>query len=265
MLCMQACPAYLFLQQRQIASLREGTSAVNKAELIEAITEKVGDRRTAGTAVEAVLETIQRAVFKGEKVALTGFGVFEKVDRAARTARNPATGATVKLKKTSVPKFRPGQGFKEVVSGARKLPAVPKAAARPNGAAAAPAKAGPAKAGPAKAAGVPAVAKAAPTPAPTSARAPAKAVAAKAADAPPSTGRAKAAGVSAGRNAGTATAPAKSRATAAGAGKAVAKAPTKDAATAKAPAKTPAKAPAAKAPAAKAPAVKAPAVRAPRS
>jgi len=94
---------------------------VNKSKLIEVVTEKLGDRRTASTAVEAVVDAITRAVAKGEKVGITGFGVFEKVDRAARTARNPATGAVVKLKKTSVPKFRPGQGFKDIVSGAKKV------------------------------------------------------------------------------------------------------------------------------------------------
>ncbi|MCW2667823.1 MAG: DNA-binding protein, partial [Frankiales bacterium] len=102
---------------------------MNKAELIEAVTDRVGDKRAAGVAVEAVLEAITRAVAQGEKVALSGFGVFEKVDRAARTARNPGTGAVVKVKKTSVPKFRPGTGFKQAVSGARKLPALPRPAA----------------------------------------------------------------------------------------------------------------------------------------
>ncbi len=94
---------------------------MNKSELIEVVTQKLGDRKTASTAVEAVVDAITRAVAKGEKVGITGFGVFEKVDRAARTARNPATGAAVKLKKTSVPKFRPGQGFKDIVSGAKKV------------------------------------------------------------------------------------------------------------------------------------------------
>jgi len=95
---------------------------VNKAELIEAVAGKVGDRRTAMTAVEAVLSTVQRTLVAGERVALSGFGVFEKVERAARTARNPATGAPVQLAATSVPRFRAGQGFKDVVSGARTLP-----------------------------------------------------------------------------------------------------------------------------------------------
>ena len=94
---------------------------MNKAELIEAIAARIGDKRTATAAVEAVVDAVTSAVAKGEKVAIAGFGVFEKVDRAARIARNPATGAPVKLKATSVPKFRAGQGFKDVVSGAKKL------------------------------------------------------------------------------------------------------------------------------------------------
>jgi DNA-binding protein HU-beta len=95
---------------------------VNKAELIDAIAERLGaDKRAANNAVEAVLDTITRAVATGEKVAITGFGVFEKQVRKARTGRNPQTGAVVKIKATSVPKFRPASTFKEVVSGAKKL------------------------------------------------------------------------------------------------------------------------------------------------
>ena len=67
---------------------------------------------------------IVRTVNKGEKVNITGFGVFEKRARAARTARNPRTGETVKVKKTNVPAFRAGTTFKDVVSGAKKLPKV---------------------------------------------------------------------------------------------------------------------------------------------
>jgi DNA-binding protein HU-beta len=100
---------------------------VNKAELIEAITDRVGDKRTAAAAVEAVVDTITRTVTKGEKVAITGFGVFEKQVRGPRTVRNPATGASIKKKKTAVPKFRPGAGFKQVVSGEKKLAAPAKA------------------------------------------------------------------------------------------------------------------------------------------
>jgi len=104
---------------------------VNRAELIDAIRDRLGvDKRNAEHAVDAVLDTIQRAVAQGEKVALTGFGVFERVDRAARTGRNPRTGETVKVKKTSVPKFRPGTQFKGVVSGAIKLGKVADAATK---------------------------------------------------------------------------------------------------------------------------------------
>ncbi|HEX5493664.1 MAG TPA: HU family DNA-binding protein [Mycobacteriales bacterium] len=98
---------------------------MNKAQLVDALTERFGgDKKQATTAVDGLIDTIVRAVSKGEKVAITGFGVFEKRDRAARIARNPATGEKVRVKKTSVPAFRAGQGFKDVVSGAKKLPKV---------------------------------------------------------------------------------------------------------------------------------------------
>jgi DNA-binding protein HU-beta len=98
---------------------------VNKAQLVEALSTRLGEdkKRTAAT-VDAFLDTVYRTVQKGEKVALTGFGVFEKRDRAARTARNPATGEKVRVKKTSVPAFRAGQEFKNVVNGSKKLPKV---------------------------------------------------------------------------------------------------------------------------------------------
>jgi DNA-binding protein HU-beta len=98
---------------------------VNKAQLIDELSTRFeGNRKEAQRALEAVLDVVTRAVAKGEKVAITGFGAFEKVDRAARTARNPATGESVKVKKTSVPKFRPGAELKAIVSGAKKLPRV---------------------------------------------------------------------------------------------------------------------------------------------
>ncbi|MDT5161108.1 MAG: DNA-binding protein HU-beta, partial [Mycobacterium sp.] len=88
------------------------------------LTEKLGsDRRQATAAVENVVDTIVRAVHKGDSVTITGFGVFEQRRRAARVARNPRTGETVKVKPTSVPAFRPGAQFKAVVSGAQRLPA----------------------------------------------------------------------------------------------------------------------------------------------
>jgi DNA-binding protein HU-beta len=97
---------------------------MNKAELIDVLTDKLGsDRRSATAAVENVVDTIVRAVHRGDSVTITGFGVFEQRRRAARVARNPRTGETVKVKPTSVPAFRPGAQFKAVVAGAQRLPA----------------------------------------------------------------------------------------------------------------------------------------------
>ncbi|UUU25151.1 HU family DNA-binding protein [Streptomyces sp. DSM 40750] len=95
---------------------------MNKAQLVEAIADKVGGRQQAADAVDAVLDAIVRATVAGERVSVTGFGSFEKVDRPARYARNPQTGERVRVKKTSVPRFRAGQGFKDLVSGSKKLP-----------------------------------------------------------------------------------------------------------------------------------------------
>lgn len=89
---------------------------MNKRDLIDAISGRMGDKKTATEAVNAILETIQQTVAKGDKVAITGFGVFEKTVRPARTARNPATGAAIKVPKTSVPKFRAGADFKAMVN-----------------------------------------------------------------------------------------------------------------------------------------------------
>lgn len=105
---------------------------MNKSELIDALAAQLqGSKKDATTAVESVLDHITRSVVAGEKVALAGFGTFQKVARKARTARNPLTGAAVKVKATSVIKFKPAVQLKEVVSGARKLSAPAKAAKKP--------------------------------------------------------------------------------------------------------------------------------------
>ncbi|MFE1438588.1 HU family DNA-binding protein [Streptomyces sp. NPDC058739] len=95
---------------------------MNKAQLVEAIADKLGGRQQAADAVDAVLDAIVRATVAGDRVSVTGFGSFEKVERPARYARNPQTGERVRVKKTSVPRFRAGQGFKDLVSGSKKLP-----------------------------------------------------------------------------------------------------------------------------------------------
>ncbi len=71
---------------------------MNKAQLVDHLSDRFGGRRQAAEALDHVLDTIQRTVTAGEKVVITGFGVFEKVDRPARTARNPATGERVQGK-----------------------------------------------------------------------------------------------------------------------------------------------------------------------
>ncbi|MBN3507457.1 HU family DNA-binding protein [Mycolicibacterium septicum] len=217
---------------------------MNKAELIDVLTTKLGtDRRQATAAVENVVDTIVRAVHKGDSVTITGFGVFEQRRRAARVARNPRTGETVKVKPTSVPAFRPGAQFKAVVSGAQRLPSDGPAVKRG------------VTAGPVKRAAVKkAVAKKAPAKK-AATKAPAKKAATKA--------PAKKAATKAPAKKAATKAPAKKAATKAPAKKAATKAPPKKAAT-KAPAKkaatkAPAKKAATKAPAKKVAAKKAPA------
>ena len=108
---------------------------VNKSQLIDALAARFeGNRKAAAHALESVLDTITREVAKGEKVAITGFGSFEKRVREARMVRNPQTGARIKAARKAVPKFTAGAELKNVVSGAKKLPAVTVAAASPSGA-----------------------------------------------------------------------------------------------------------------------------------
>src|SRR5919204_1536625 len=105
---------------------------VNKSQLIDTLAARFeGNRKAASHALESVLDTITREVAKGEKVAITGFGSFEKQLRKARMVRNPRTGERIRAKSTSVPKFRAGQDLKNVVSGAKKLPKLTIAATAP--------------------------------------------------------------------------------------------------------------------------------------
>jgi DNA-binding protein HU-beta len=98
---------------------------VNKSQLIDALAARYeGNKKAAAHALESVLDTITREVAKGEKVAITGFGSFEKRVREARWVRNPATGERMKSKRTSVPRFSAGAELKAIVSGAKKLPKV---------------------------------------------------------------------------------------------------------------------------------------------
>jgi DNA-binding protein HU-beta len=96
---------------------------VNKAELIQALSAYYdGSKSEAAKALNAVVETITYKTAAGEKVSITGFGVFEKVPRSARMVRNPRTGERKRAKATAVPRFRAGTDLKAYVSGAKKVP-----------------------------------------------------------------------------------------------------------------------------------------------
>jgi DNA-binding protein HU-beta len=97
---------------------------VNKSQLVERLAANhfEGNKRAASHALEAVVDTVSRHVAKAEKVAITGFGAFERQVRDARMVRNPRTGERKRAKKTAVPKFRAGAQFKAVVADPRKLP-----------------------------------------------------------------------------------------------------------------------------------------------
>ena len=96
---------------------------MNKAELIQALSAYYdGSKSEAAKALNAVVETITYKTAAGEKVSITGFGVFEKVHRSARMVRNPRTGERKRAKATAVPRFRAGSDLKAYVSGAKKVP-----------------------------------------------------------------------------------------------------------------------------------------------
>jgi DNA-binding protein HU-beta len=96
---------------------------LNRKELIDAIQKHTLVARTdVDKVLGSLIQHTQVAVKKGDRVSLVGFGTFERQDRKARTARNPRSGAPVKVKATKVPRFRAGQGFKDVVAGKATAP-----------------------------------------------------------------------------------------------------------------------------------------------
>jgi DNA-binding protein HU-beta len=89
---------------------------MNKGELIEAVAQNTGESKaTAEKMVNETLDVIVAGVVGTGKVSITGFGTFEARDRAARTARNPQTGAEIQVKATRVPAFKAGKAFKDAV------------------------------------------------------------------------------------------------------------------------------------------------------
>jgi DNA-binding protein HU-beta len=87
---------------------------VNKSELIEHIARQADiSKAAAGRALEALIGGVKATLKKNNSVSLVGFGTFSVSKRAARTGRNPRTGAAIKIKSARVPKFRPGKALKD--------------------------------------------------------------------------------------------------------------------------------------------------------
>jgi DNA-binding protein HU-beta len=90
---------------------------MNKTELIEHIASQADISKAASArALQAVKDAVQKTLKKGDSVALVGFGTFSVSKRAARTGRNPRTGALIKIKAAKVPRFKPGKGLKDALN-----------------------------------------------------------------------------------------------------------------------------------------------------
>lgn len=94
-----------------------GGTRVNKTELVTEVAERAGmTKKDAERAVNAVVESIEAALMKGDRVSLVGFGTFEVRERAARVGRNPRTGATLEISGSRVPAFKAGKALKDSVA-----------------------------------------------------------------------------------------------------------------------------------------------------
>ncbi len=90
---------------------------MNKTELIDAIASAADlPKASAGRALDAVLDSITESLKNSDPVALVGFGTFAVKDRAARTGRNPQTGAEIQIAAARVPSFKAGKALKDAVN-----------------------------------------------------------------------------------------------------------------------------------------------------
>ena len=90
---------------------------MNKTALVEFIAPQADlSKAKAAEAVDAFVEAVTTSLKKGKDVTLVGFGTFTISKRAARTGRNPQTGATIKIAASKAPKFRPGKSLKDAVN-----------------------------------------------------------------------------------------------------------------------------------------------------
>ncbi|MBI3893220.1 MAG: HU family DNA-binding protein [Candidatus Wallbacteria bacterium] len=89
---------------------------MNKQDLAQAIAQKTGlSLKDSASAIDAIVEAVKKALKKGERVQLAGFGSWETRKRAARNGINPKTGEKIKIKARTVPKFNAGKELKDVV------------------------------------------------------------------------------------------------------------------------------------------------------
>ena len=88
---------------------------MNKGDLINELAKVVGTKKEAEAAVNTIFGAITKALKKGNKVTLIGFGTFSVTKRAARNGRNPQTGKEIKIAARKAPKFTPGKGLKVAV------------------------------------------------------------------------------------------------------------------------------------------------------
>lgn len=92
--------------------------AVNKNDLIAVVAERAGlTKKDSEKAVNALIDSIQDALQKGDKVSLVGFGTFETRARGARTGRNPQTGQTITIPASRVPAFKAGKSLRDAIGG----------------------------------------------------------------------------------------------------------------------------------------------------
>ena len=90
---------------------------MNKSDLVDAIAKSADiSKAAAARALDSTVESITKALKKGDTVSLVGFGTFKVGKRAARNGRNPRTGETIKIKAAKVPKFSAGKGLKDAVN-----------------------------------------------------------------------------------------------------------------------------------------------------
>ena len=90
---------------------------MNKSELIDAIADSADlSKSSAARALDAVLGSVQGALANGDQVSLVGFGTFSVKHRAARSGRNPQTGAEIQIKASNVPSFKAGKALKDAVN-----------------------------------------------------------------------------------------------------------------------------------------------------